>query len=268
MPEQLAEFRHLMGMALSQYIPKSKLNGSVQIDSGSFGKIYRCDYDGTEVAVKEIGQSTDGQCNIRTKMRELLLELRVLVQIRHPNLVGYWGTALDFPATPSRHPSLSMVFEMCSNGSLHKRIFENKENSTKLSVTQKILIGSQVAIGLAYLHSKSILHRDLNTRNVLLTNDLTAKIADFGCAVIISCSHIPFRYLLPSPALFHAPNLHSPTRAHALRRLSDATCMPPADSCEATRHSASCRRRPARCGRRRSWARRPTCRRSRCKARS
>jgi serine/threonine protein kinase len=177
-----------MGMALAQYIPKGRLTGSIQIDSGSFGKIYRCDYDGTEVAVKEIGQSNDGQCNIRVKMRELLLELRVLVQIRHPNIVGYWGTALDFPTTSSRHPSLSMVFEMCHGGCLHKRLFDEKENCTKLSLLQKISIGMQVSVGLSYLHSKSIIHRDLNTRNVLLTTDLTAKIADFGCAVSMLCN--------------------------------------------------------------------------------
>ena len=181
--DQHTEFRYLMKMALSQYIPKIRLTGSVQIDKGSFGKIYRCDYDGTEVAVKEIGQSSDGQCNIKTKMRELLLELRVLVQIRHPNLVGFWGTALDFPTTSSAHPSLSLVFEMCHIGSLHKRLFEESKNCAKLSMLQKITIGMQVAVGLNYLHSKNIIHRDLNTRNVLLTNDLTAKIADFGCAV-------------------------------------------------------------------------------------
>ena len=115
--EQLTEFRYLMKLALAQYIPKSKLTGSVQIDKGSFGKIYRCDYDGTEVAVKEIGQSSEGQCNIKTKMRELLLELRILVQIRHPNVVGFWGTALDFPTSSSQHPSLSLVFENPNNAS-------------------------------------------------------------------------------------------------------------------------------------------------------
>ena len=101
-----------------------------------------------------------------------------------------------------------MVFEMCSNGSLHKKLFEDKENSAKISVSQKITIGSQVAIGLAYLHSKSILHRDLNTRNVLLTNDLTAKIADFGCAVILLLDS----FRLPHTNLFFvwSARLHPP----------------------------------------------------------
>ena len=82
--EQLVEFGHLTKMALSRYIPKSMLQGWVPIDNGSFGKIYRCTYDGRDMAVKEIGQSKDGQSAIKTKMRDLVLELRILVQIRHP----------------------------------------------------------------------------------------------------------------------------------------------------------------------------------------
>ena len=103
---------------------------------------------------------------------------------------------------------MSMVFEMCHGGSLHKRLFDDKENRIKLTIFQKITIGMQVSIGLAYLHSKSIIHRDLNTRNVLLTTDLTAKIADFGCAVS------PPAHLRPEPFLLssHASSLASHTR--------------------------------------------------------
>ena len=78
-PEQITEFKLLMKMALSHYVLKCRLYGLTSLESGSFGKIYRCTYNGTGVAVKEIGQSSNGQSNIKAKMRELLLELRVLV---------------------------------------------------------------------------------------------------------------------------------------------------------------------------------------------
>jgi serine/threonine protein kinase len=36
---------------------------------------------------------------------------------------------------------------------------------------------------MSYIHAKGIIHRDLNSRNILLTGSCTAKVADFGCAV-------------------------------------------------------------------------------------
>ena len=153
---QLAEFNHLLQTALSRWIPKRSLRGSIHIDSGSFGKIYRSSLDGQEVAVKEIGQS--GGSSLRSKMTEISLELCALVLVDHPHCVKFQGATVDFAAM---QPSISLVFEMCSGGSLHKHMFEF---CRPLSVGRKVQIGSQVASGLAYLHSQHILHRDLNTR--------------------------------------------------------------------------------------------------------
>ncbi len=165
----------MMKIALSKWIPKKHLMGSVQIDSGSFGKIYRSTYKDTEVAVKEISQSS----SLKSKMKDISFELDALILCNHPCVVRFHGSALDF-AQHGYQPSIALVFELCENGSLHRNIFEKRR---VLNVRQKVLIGSQVAGGLAYLHSRHILHRDLNTRNVLLAGDFSAKIADFGCAV-------------------------------------------------------------------------------------
>ena len=61
---------------------------------------------------------------IKAKMRELLLELSVLVRIRHPNIVTFWGTAADFP--PAGKPYIGMVFELCRRGSLFKALHQNQ----------------------------------------------------------------------------------------------------------------------------------------------
>ena len=51
----------------------------------------------------------------QTKLREMLLELTVLVRIRHPNVVTFWGTATHFPAAddPAQDPFIGLVFELC-----------------------------------------------------------------------------------------------------------------------------------------------------------
>lgn len=180
--DQMTEFDHLMGMISTTHIYKQQLSGMTEIDRGSFGKIFVSRYNGEAVAVKQLGSG--GPCTLKSKMREILLELRVLVRIEHPNVVKFHGTATDFNvATTGRQPYVGLVFEFCGRGSLHKALFEGQR---RLSSGQKLTICAQMSKGLAYLHSKRIIHRDLNTRNILLSNDLTAKIADFGCARVMS----------------------------------------------------------------------------------
>lgn len=183
-PEQMTEFGHLMGMVCSTYIAKGKLSGLKEIDSGSFGKIYSTTYDGVPVAVKQISNKP-GDATIKSKMRELLLELRVLVRVRHPNVVTFWGTATEFPSDNHSQPYIGLVFELCEKKSLHSALFESQQ---RLKPSQKLKIAHQTALGLAYLHSKRVIHRDINPRNILLTAECTAKIADFGCARVLSGS--------------------------------------------------------------------------------
>ena len=175
-----------MGMVCSTYIAKNKLTSLKEIDSGSFGKIYSTSYDGVPVAVKQISNKP-GDSTIKSKMRELLLELRVLVRVRHPNVVTFWGTATEFPGAENAHsqPYIGLVFELCEKGSLHNALFDSQ---TKLKTSQRLKIAHQCALGLMYLHSKRVIHRDINPRNILLTADYSAKIADFGCARVLSGS--------------------------------------------------------------------------------
>ncbi|EKX50879.1 hypothetical protein GUITHDRAFT_134974 [Guillardia theta CCMP2712] len=186
--QQLFEFDKLMNLVVSTYIEKDRVESSRAIDQGSFAKVYSATYDGCPVAVKII--ATPGQThNIKAKMRELLLELSILVRVRHPNVVTFWGTTAHFPRGHGEaEPFISLVFELCEKGSLEKVLFESPQ---KLSVEKKMDIALQVAYGLSYLHTsrahdkRSIIHRDINTRNILITNDWTAKICDFGCARVV-----------------------------------------------------------------------------------
>ena len=56
----------------------------------------------------------------QTKLREMLLELTVLVRIRHPNVVTFWGTATHFPGPDdaAQDPFIGLVFELCKAASL------------------------------------------------------------------------------------------------------------------------------------------------------
>ena len=166
-------------MVAATYIPRSQISGFRALDQGSFGMIYSASYDGAAVAVKQC--SSDGS-QIKAKMRELLLELSVLVRIRHPNVVTFWGTAADFPTSNASKPYIGMVFELCSRGSLYKALHQVPQGGARLSFKDKMRMALEVARGMGYIHAKGIIHRDLNSRNILITSTGQAKVADFGCA--------------------------------------------------------------------------------------
>ena len=185
--EQIDELGFLLQMALGCYMPRSSLSGRLPIDQGSFGNIFRCKHQGRDVAVKEIGQDSGSQSTLKSNMRDLFLELRVLVLIRadkHPSLVEFIGCAVDFPESSSAKPSIGLVFELCARGSLESMLFgAGRGAKGVLDPRQKVNIAADVAGGLAYLHSRRIMHRDLNTSNVLVDDRFRGKISDFGCAV-------------------------------------------------------------------------------------
>lgn len=174
--EQLMELGHLMSMVASSHIEPRTLSAMVPIDRGMFGTIFRSTFEGQQVAIKRLGDSTPA--SFRQKMRELLLELRVLTRISHPNIVHFHGTAADFVQLQDGGPYVGLVFSLCDRGSLDKALFQDKN----LTVPQKLSITRQMSEALTYMHCKRVVHRDLNTKNVLLTADCTAQIADFGCA--------------------------------------------------------------------------------------
>ena len=73
-----------------------------------------------------------------------------------------------------------MVTEFMHGGSLDTFIYGLKNHKKKISFVQKIRILSNIASGMSYLHDRCIMHRDLKPGNILLSNELTAKITDFG----------------------------------------------------------------------------------------
>lgn len=160
------------------------------IGSGSFGIVFRSTYNGYNIAVKCISnihnKYHEGQQSA-SRIREVVMEIQILSQLSHPNIVSFFGTCVEL-AGSSPMPWVGLVFELCEGGTLHHAIHASQ--SARLSSMQKVSIARQISIGMSYLHSRRILHRDLNTKNVLLDSALCPKIADFGCSV--SSSAIPF----------------------------------------------------------------------------
>ena len=131
-----------------------------------------------KVAVKQLHQRIKSPTNLEMFHREI----NTMSQIRHPNILHFFGAVLDHPS------GCHMIITEVMDTSLRKA-YESKELTPDRHCRPVILsIMRDVAVGLSYLHCllKPIIHRDVSSGNVLLQSigpgRWRAKISDFGSA--------------------------------------------------------------------------------------
>ncbi|KAE8187295.1 hypothetical protein CF328_g6962 [Tilletia controversa] len=105
-------------------------------------------------------------------------EIAILKKLNHPNVVKLYEV-LDDPS----QDSLYMVFESCSNGPVIEVHIHEQSQSLDEDVAREYF--AQILLGIEYLHSNEIVHRDIKPDNILLTSDRQiCKIVDFGVSEI------------------------------------------------------------------------------------
>lgn len=97
-------------------------------------------------------------------------EIRLLSSIRSQYVVNFLGAILELPR-------VGIALEYCSKGSLYQLL-----RTESLSWSKRLRILQDVTMGMIFLHSRSIIHRDLKSDNVLIDRNYQAKVSDFGCS--------------------------------------------------------------------------------------
>ncbi|EFH63347.1 hypothetical protein ARALYDRAFT_475786, partial [Arabidopsis lyrata subsp. lyrata] len=141
------------------------------VGRGGFGIVYRgtlC--DGRVVAVKVLKESKGNNSE------DFINEVSSMSQTSHVNIVSLLGFC-------SEGSKRAIIYEFLENGSLDKFISERTSVNLDLTTLYGIALG--VARGLEYLHygcKTRIVHFDIKPQNVLLDDNLSPKVSDFGLA--------------------------------------------------------------------------------------
>ncbi|CAD8154103.1 unnamed protein product [Paramecium pentaurelia] len=141
----------------TQHLEEIGVKDPIKIGEGSFGQVYKGNYNGQEVAVKIIQNS-------------FLSEISILGKIDHPNIIRLLK---EFKFGNMSY----LVMEYCSGGTLKDYI------QKKLTEDEIIGIMRSLLSAVEYLHAQGIIHRDIKPDNILIKNknDLSSiKLADFG----------------------------------------------------------------------------------------
>lgn len=140
-----------------------------ELGKGAFGKVFR-GYNPHKgfTAIKQIIKSKIP----KDQYPSLIREIELLQQLQHPNLMGF----VDYHETRTE---LYLILEYIEGGSLRKvmRCFGCFSELLLSKYTKDTLAG------LDYLHSASIIHRDIKGENILLCKDGSCKLCDFGSCI-------------------------------------------------------------------------------------
>ena len=176
-----------------------------EIGKGSYGKVYKAVWNGREVAAKRFHCAffENGLSQVADQfMEEIQRECDVLKMLNHANVVKLHTVLFPKGLSP-------IIITELLHCDLEKYIKEST-SSPKIPNMNLVCIALDVIQGLQYMHSLSppVVHRDLATKNILLTTNGTAKIADLGVAKVFAAGCEMFATHVPGTPAYAAPETY------------------------------------------------------------
>uniref|UniRef100_A0A0N5BT55 Tyrosine-protein kinase n=1 Tax=Strongyloides papillosus TaxID=174720 RepID=A0A0N5BT55_STREA len=167
------------------------INLTTKLGDGAFGEVMKGELTqekgNTLVAVKKLSSLEKMS---KEMIKVIMYEARIMRQFKHPNVIKIYGVATGTEP-------LYIVMELADEGALDSYLRKDI-----LSNEKKLKMCCDAALGLEYLHSIPVIHRDIAARNCLIGNG-TLKIADFGMTregtylKIDGNEKIPLRWIAP-----------------------------------------------------------------------
>ncbi|KAJ7959182.1 Kinase family protein [Quillaja saponaria] len=195
---RLFEYQELIS-ATSNFLPENL------IGKGGSSRVYRgCLPDGKELAVKILKPSED-------VLKEFLLEIEIITTLHHKNIISLLGFCFE-------DSNLLLVYDLLSRGSLEENLHGKSKDSLAFGLSERYKVALGVAEALDYLHDRCspiVIHRDVKSSNILLSDDFEPQLSDFGLAIWastvssnITCTDVAgtFGYLAPEYFMYGKVN--------------------------------------------------------------
>uniref|UniRef100_A0A6B2L2I7 SH2 domain-containing protein n=1 Tax=Arcella intermedia TaxID=1963864 RepID=A0A6B2L2I7_9EUKA len=142
------------------------------IGTGAFGCVYKAVCRGMDVAVKVL----DGIALEDHLKEKFVEEVGVMVRLLHPNIVLCMGVCLDVGKS-----DCGIILEYMPRGNLSSLIHDEK---VTWNLSKQLDCAIDICKGMAWLSGQNIVHKDLKSENVLVDQNWTCKIGDFGFSQI------------------------------------------------------------------------------------
>jgi len=147
------------------------------VGAGSYAEVYRGVWKHDDVAVKRFHSKNMNE----KELKQFMAELNMLASLNHEHIV-------KFLAGSAKAPNFCIITEFIYPGNL--QVVLKKQSEYKLDWDERVQMALDVARGVDYLHTfkSPIIHRDLKSSNLLVTQDMRVKVGDFGAS----------RHIIPS----------------------------------------------------------------------
>ncbi|KAM4557042.1 tyrosine-protein kinase Lyn [Fundulus diaphanus] len=171
-------------------ISKDSIKMLKKLGAGQFGEVWMAYYNNTtKVAVKTLKPGT-------MTVEAFLEEANVMKTLQHDRLVRLY-------AVITKTEPIYIITEYMANGSLLD--FLKSDTGSRQQLPKLIDFSAQIAEGMAYIEKRNYIHRDLRAANVLVSESLLCKIADFGLARVIEDNEYSAREGAKFPIKWTAP---------------------------------------------------------------
>ena len=159
----------------SWVVARQDVSLGASLGKGAFGVVYACKVKGV-VSDSAVAKRVDLRLLKPEDASLLQNEVQIWSQLEHPACVAFLGVCIE-------QQEYLLLCEYCEEGALsayHSKAL--KQRTPYLGLLALADRMRQIGSGLAHLHSKKLLHRDLKSSNILISSGFQLKVGDFGLA--------------------------------------------------------------------------------------